>query len=540
LVSTGLSALHGLFSGRPSSSCLPPEMNSQLVTALYEYQPGVNDGAPLVAWLAVQQEGILNLAQNQPDLAHGQIARFAQTCLSCLLSDRAEAVKATGLALKAVLGEAGRDMDSNVAAKLTKVLGEGLCYQYHAAWPVLLPVLQTLVEVMGSSQTATLTPLLVSLAALRGSHGFNLEGAVDGIIGAAIAAVGPRLVLQAVPLNITAAENEDREFRSSWLLPVLREHIKHTELAFFSEYFLPLAAKCYDRSHACAAQQDLIGQKAYEALTYQMWSLLPGFCNSPTDLTTSFRGVAKTLGVQLGSRKEVRLDILTGLRHLISGNLDNVENRTVIASYAKNFLPILFNLYVAVPAGAEEAGQRLAAFETAKLFYQISDPNMVNNMFDKALQMHKSDVVFTRDAVMDLLRSMIPHIDISRIEILYKETMSRVESKDQKEQKKSYRLLEELCRGPSPAVRTFLTSALPQLRATLLSSLSATSPSSQAPRLRCLTSVLRQLEEPSEEFALALIPEAVLCRGGTQARTRMKLSLGTWPPCWLAWRATLV
>ena len=63
------------------------------------------------------------------------------------MSDRAEAVKATGLALKAVLGEAGRDMDANVAAKLTKALGEGLCYQYHAAWPVLLPVLQTLVEV---------------------------------------------------------------------------------------------------------------------------------------------------------------------------------------------------------------------------------------------------------------------------------------------------------------------------------------------------------------------------------------------------------
>ena len=139
---------------------------------------------------------------------------------------------------------------------------------------------------------------------------------------------------------------------------------------------------------------------------------------------------------------------------------------SLLLSYAKNFLPILFNLYVAVPAGAEEAGQRLAAFETAKLFYQISDPNMVNNMFDKALQMHKSDVVLTRDAVMDLLRSMIPHIDIPRIEILYKETMSRVESKDQKEQKKAYRLLEELCRGPSPAVRTFLTGALPQLLAT--------------------------------------------------------------------------
>ena len=127
-----------------------------------------------------------------------------------------------------------------------------------------------MVQVMGSSQPATLAPLLVSLAALRGSHGFNLEGAVDGVVGAAIAATGPRLVLQAVPLNISAAENEDREFRSSWLLPVLRENIKNTELSFFSEYFLPLAAKCFDRSHACAAKQDLIGQKAYEALTYQV------------------------------------------------------------------------------------------------------------------------------------------------------------------------------------------------------------------------------------------------------------------------------
>ena len=142
-----------------------------------------------------------------------------------------------------------------------------------------------MVQVMGSSQPATLSPLLVSLAALRGSHGFNLEGAVDGVVGAAIAAAGPRLVLQAVPLNITAAENEDREFRSSWLLPVLRENIKNTELAFFSEYFLPLAAKCFDRSHACAAQQDLIGQKAYEALTYQVINHnSTSFCNNTVPL----------------------------------------------------------------------------------------------------------------------------------------------------------------------------------------------------------------------------------------------------------------
>ena len=41
-----------------------------------------------------------------------------------------------------------------------------------------------------------------------------------------------------------------------------------------------------------------------------MWSLLPGFCNGPTDLVVSFRSVAKTLGVQLGSRKEVNFQQL--------------------------------------------------------------------------------------------------------------------------------------------------------------------------------------------------------------------------------------
>ena len=43
-------------------------------------------------------------------------------------------------------------------------------------------------------------------------------------------------------------QETDYEFRSSWLLPVLREHVRNTELGFFTEYFLPLAAACLDRS----------------------------------------------------------------------------------------------------------------------------------------------------------------------------------------------------------------------------------------------------------------------------------------------------
>ena len=61
--------------------------------------------------------------------------------------------------------------------------------------------------------------------------------------GSAVSVLGPKAVLAAIPLNITGEET-DLEFQSSWLLPLLRENIRHTELSHFTEYFLPLAARC--------------------------------------------------------------------------------------------------------------------------------------------------------------------------------------------------------------------------------------------------------------------------------------------------------
>ena len=45
--------------------------------------------------------------------------------------------------------------------------------------------------------------------------------------------------------------------------------------------------------------------------------------------------------------------------------------------YSKNFLPFMFNLHTTatVPAGAEEAGQRL---KTNKLYFMVSDIELVN------------------------------------------------------------------------------------------------------------------------------------------------------------------
>ena len=45
--------------------------------------------------------------------------------------------------------------------------------------------------------------MLRQLAELRASDNVNLESEIDAVIGKAVAAMGPKRVLEAIPLNIT-------------------------------------------------------------------------------------------------------------------------------------------------------------------------------------------------------------------------------------------------------------------------------------------------------------------------------------------------
>ena len=148
LVTTCFSALHGMLSGRPALSSLSLEMNGQLLTALSDFRPQVHDTGPMVAWLAASQEALINLGLNNCELVEPHLVRFSQNVLHCWLSDRAEVVRAAGVAATAVLGELGREITGGLAGKMVGLLGlEGLQYQYSRAWHTVLTVLSTLTEV---------------------------------------------------------------------------------------------------------------------------------------------------------------------------------------------------------------------------------------------------------------------------------------------------------------------------------------------------------------------------------------------------------
>jgi hypothetical protein len=79
--------------------------------------------------------------------------------------------------------------------------------------------------------------------------------------------------------------------------------------------------------------------------------------------------IAKVLGTAIGEYKDLRLDAMSALRKLIIGSQEanNEDNVKEMSRFAKNYLPILFNLYTTKPDGTDEEGQRLAAYETVKV-----------------------------------------------------------------------------------------------------------------------------------------------------------------------------
>ena len=527
-VSSGMQVLYGLFNSRPSISSLPSDLNAKIINSLYNYQPSINDAQPTVAWLTVQQEALINLSHNDINLCMKHLPKFVSSAARCWTSDKSTVVTAATTAIKAVCMECIKphveDLveETDMFSELKKIfssLEEGLKYQYHSAWAQVLHLLAAFIDVTGHTKcNEFMGNCLRTFSDLRASQNFRFTNELDYVVGKALRKMGPERVLHYIPLNITGKEND---FLRSWMLPIMRENIQNTKLAFFISHFLPMQQACKNFALQAEKESNVALNKSYEILFTQIWALLPGFCNNPTDLKDAFTGpFAKILGDYL-SLKELRFDILSALRQIILKTTHDPDNKIAIQKKAKNYLPILFNLYTTKPSGSEETGQRQSIFETAKLFFTISDEALLKDLFDKALNEYKtSSDEFRVDACLDLLQGMLPYQEQDRITYLYSICASNVTGTESKKQKKAYRVLEELFRSNTEACRNFVKNNLEEIQKIFLEALSKANPSSQAYRLRCLINIVRNLEDDHTEFAYKIVPETVLCIKATNEKAR--------------------
>lgn len=142
---------------------------------------------------------------------------------------------------------------------------------------------------------------------------------------------------------------------------------------------------------------------------FQIWTMLPGFCTCPVDLLTSFKGIARVLGMTVNERPDLRLIVCQALRTIISkscstGRKTHVqremtpknyrsylllnpvipktclvcfmtveEEKAEVGRFSKNFLPIFFNVYSQQPAAGESGTYRMAVLDTIKVYLTVTE-----------------------------------------------------------------------------------------------------------------------------------------------------------------------
>ncbi|XP_020565270.1 RRP12-like protein isoform X2 [Oryzias latipes] len=535
VTASAMQAFHRLFSGKPNASTLSPELNAQIITALYDYLPSESDLQPLLAWLTVMEKAHVHLACLQSSLSLGHLPRLFSAAMSCLLSPHTSVVSAATNTLKTLLTECvaphmekigvvkatASAGNASYVYKMFRTVEDGLSYRFHASWPFVLQILGCFYRVAGKQAHAIMTKSLQSLADLRSTPQFPFSGELDLAVGGAVESMGPQLVLAAVPLNITG-QNDDMEFPRSWLIPVIRDHVKNTNLGFFTSYFLPLASTLKQRAEELEQAGNKLEAKVYQTLQLQIWTMLPGFCTCPVDLMASFKGIARTLGMAINERPDLRLPVCQGLRTLINKSCSSEEEKVELGRFSKNFLPILFNVYSQQPAAGESGSYRMAILDTIKVYLTVTDMQLICTFMQKATDRLASadSSEFIRLSVMDLVVAMVPFVDEATMTKTFELIRPYLEVKEPGMQKKAYRVLEELCGAEREQCKSFVVSNLETLKAVLLDTLKKASSPAKRPRLRCLLHIVKRLDESNRDFITALLPEVIICTKEVSAGAR--------------------
>lgn len=516
ITSCCLQTFHGLFVSRPSENILPAQRNAQIITALYDYQPPATDTQPTLAWLAVMQEAHLNLAQVSLNICSAVLPKMFAKCMELWLSDRTDVISGASHTIKILLQDCIGKMceDESVTAKyestinqIISLMHKALSYQYLEAWYHILHLIALLFQITGKSKSPHLVNILKTLADLRDSYNFASKNDAEYAIGAAIKVLGPEEVLNIIPLKLSA---DMINLKRTWLLPLLKDCVVKGSLTFFTNTLLPVAVLCEKKS------KEPIGGKTYELLVTQIWSVLPSICTNATDVKDNFKNIARLLGTTFTEKKDLRMSIMAALRRLVMKAVD--ENKTEdtfeLARFAKNYLPLLLNLYTTEPTGTDEEGQRLAAFETIKVYLTITSRELVQELFDRAMcrlnEPNTND--FFKESVHDIIRLLIEYTDIDRLKMFYDICISSLkESSMIKEQKKAYRFLEEICGSEKEICKSFVTLHRREIQNLLMSTATEVAKPSRGPRLRCLINLIKshpQLEKM--KFLEAIVPEVVI------------------------------
>ncbi|KAL1881975.1 hypothetical protein VTK73DRAFT_3304 [Phialemonium thermophilum] len=523
----------------------------RLLEIISELRPAPNDTQLLPPWIAILSRGYDVFAQVEPeetfqrlpDLfvlvsefleSHSKNIRISAS--ECMISFVANCIPSQVILEPSIY-------DEKILEKLAKVVEGLLTVKYQSAWLETFNVIGAMFDSLRWRASPYLLEVTRTVGEMRGNDSFSGKKEADVVLGKAIRAMGPDVVLNILPLNL--ANPAKGQPGRAWLLPLLRDYTTNTRLGHFRSELVPLSEIMFQRVLDHGQAEKTMEVKIYETVVQQIWSILPGYCDLPLDLTEAFdQSFAEMLANLLYQQAELRLDICRALKALVESNqaVASIEeeeddlllqsrvtkaaarsNLEYLSNFSSNLLAVLFNIY-----GTTIPQKRGPILQTINAYLSITPPKELTETFERVCKMlatalqeavaqpqqenaqkAASQIPSTTHTLMDLVIAMAIYLPRENYSALF-EIASLVIFKDDDAQlqKKAYKLIPRL--AESPVGKVALEERSAELQSLLLDSAEKVSAPARRERLAAIAAFLPLIPDTSLHFIPSILSEVVI------------------------------
>lgn len=164
--------------------------------------------------------------------------------------------------------------------------------KYKNHWNSLLPIFKELLSsgslVSKSSSSENVVSFVDRIVKMR-NVAFNSKdhSGIDlahGLLSAIVRGGGAPYLLKLAPIQV----DEKALITNAWVVGILRDNIRHTPLSLWKSLFAPVHQQLEAKAKKMAGTENgEVECKNVKIYSYQLLSLLPGFCTNPPDLAHS-------------------------------------------------------------------------------------------------------------------------------------------------------------------------------------------------------------------------------------------------------------
>lgn len=525
---------------------------TRLLEIISELRPAPNDTQLLPPWIAILSRGYDVSAQVEPEDTFYKLPELIEmvapyfespsenirvSASECMASFLANCIPKQTILEPSMY-------DEKILEKIAAIGASFLTVRYQAAEDEVYNVLAAMFDAYRWQADPFLLDLIKTIGAMRSSSSFTTKTKVDKVIGHAIRAMGPTSLLKVLPHNLLS-QSIDEPGRA-WLLPLFRDFATNTKLADFKSEFVPLSNAMYQHVLDNGDAPKTTEIKIFETIVQQVWSIFPGYCDLPLDVTTAFdSGFGELLAGLLYQQVPLRNDICRALKTLIESNqgilaIEDEEddlyvqcrvskaqakaNLEYLGNFASQYLAVLFNVY-----GQTLAQSRGPILQTINAFLSVTPTADLVKSFDEVCKMlaaalqepvapasksvkadvKNATVPSTTHTLLDLVITMALHLPRESYSTLFEiASLAIVKEDDPQLQKKAYKMIPRL--AESEIGKVALVERNEELQNLMLNSTDKVSAPARRERLAALVALVPLLPNNSLHFIPSTLSEVVI------------------------------